>query len=121
VKLFNLILDSGKYPSAWRKSLIILIHKSGDKSDSKNYRGISLQNCIAKLFSSALNKRLVSHYENLFSSQQFGFRPHHRTTDSLFILKTLISKYVLKKKTKIFSCFVDLRKAFDTVSQWSVV
>jgi hypothetical protein len=40
-------------------------------------RGISLQNCIAKLFSSALNKRLMSHYENLFSSQQFGFRPHH--------------------------------------------
>jgi hypothetical protein len=45
----------------------------------------------------------MSHYENLFSSQQFGFRPHHRTTDNLFILKTLISKYVLKKKTKIFS------------------
>lgn len=57
----------------------------------------------------------MSHYENLFSSQQFGFRPHLRTTDSLFILKTVISKYVLKKKTKIFSCFVDLRKAFDTV------
>lgn len=57
----------------------------------------------------------MSHYENLFSSQQFGFRPHHRTTDSLFILKTLISKYVLKKKTQTFSCFVDLCKAFDTV------
>jgi hypothetical protein len=115
VKLFNLILDSGKYPSAWRKSFIILIHKSGDKRDLNNYRGISLQNCIAKLFSSALNKRLRSHYKNLFSSQQFGFRPHHRTTDSLFILKTLISKYVLKKKTQTFSCFVNLRKAFDTV------
>ena len=80
VKLFNLILDSGKYPSVWRKSFIIRIHKSGDKSDLNNYRGISLQNCIAKLFSSALNRRLMSHYENLFSSQQFGFRPHHRTT-----------------------------------------
>lgn len=57
----------------------------------------------------------MSHYENLFSSQQFGVRPHLRTTDNLFILKTLISKYVLKKKTKIFSCFVDLRKTFDTV------
>jgi hypothetical protein len=42
VKLFNLILDSGKYPSAWRKSFIIRIHKSGDKSDLNNYRGISL-------------------------------------------------------------------------------
>ena len=61
VKLFNLILDSGKYPSVWRKSFIILILKSRDKSDLNNYRGISLQNCIAKLFSSALNRRLMSH------------------------------------------------------------
>ena len=69
------------------------------------------------IFSAALEIRIFSFrkYENLFSSQQFGFRPHHRTTDSLFILKTLISKYVLKKKAKMFSCFVDLRKAFDTV------
>jgi hypothetical protein len=41
-----LILDSGtKYPSNWRKSFIILIHKSGDKFNIINYRGISLQNC----------------------------------------------------------------------------
>ncbi|CAC5391085.1 unnamed protein product [Mytilus coruscus] len=29
-KLFNLILDSGKYPSNWRKSFTILIHKAGE-------------------------------------------------------------------------------------------
>ena len=32
-----------------------------------------------------------------------------------FILKTLITKYLFKKKSKIYACFVDLRKAFDTV------
>jgi hypothetical protein len=60
-KLFNLILDSGKYPSNWRKSFIILFHKSGDKLNVNNYRGISLQNCTAKLFSAALNSRVVAH------------------------------------------------------------
>jgi hypothetical protein len=56
-KLFNLILDSGiKYPSNWRKSFIIHIHKSGDKLNINNYRGISLENCIAKLFSAVLNR-----------------------------------------------------------------
>ena len=54
-KLFNLILDSGKYPSNWRKLFIIPLHKSGDKLNVNNYRGISLQNCITKLFSAALN------------------------------------------------------------------
>jgi hypothetical protein len=43
------------------------IRKSGNKNDLNNYRGISLQNCITKLFSSALNKRLMMHYEDLFS------------------------------------------------------
>ena len=80
-----------------------------------NHRGISLQNCIAKLFSSALNERLIKIYENLFADQQFGFRSNHRTTDSIFILKTLLSKYLYKKKQKIYSCFVDIRKVFDSL------
>jgi hypothetical protein len=104
-KLFNLILDSGKYPSNWRKSFIILLHKSGDKLNVNNYRGISLQNCIAKLFSAALNSRVVAHYEDKFAIQQFGFRVNLRTTDSIFILKSLITKYLTKKKSKIFASF----------------
>ena len=114
-KLFNLILESGNYPTSWRKSYIILIYKAGDHLDLNNYRGISLQNCLAKLFSSALNKRLVRHYEDKFANQQFGFRANHRTTDSIFVLKTLISKYLNKRKQKIFACFVDLRRAFDSL------
>ena len=57
----------------------------------------------------------MTHYEDIFSKHQFGFRANHRTSDSLFILKTLITKYVLNKKKKIYSCFVDLHKAFDTL------
>ena len=101
-KLFNLILESGNYPTNWRKSFIILIYKAGDNLDLNNYRGISLQNCLAKLFSSALNKRLVRYYEDMFANQQFGFRANHRTTDSIFVLKTLISKYLNKIKQKHF-------------------
>ena len=59
----------------------------------------------------------MSFYDNLFAKYQFGFRTNHRTTDSLFILNTLITKYLLKKKMKIYACFVDLRIAFDTVWQ----
>ena len=44
---------------------------------------------------------------------QFGFRANHRTTDSIFILRSLISKYLKKNKGKMYACFVDLRKAFD--------
>jgi hypothetical protein len=36
-------------------------------------------------------------------------------TDSLFLFKTLINKYINCNKKQIFSCFIDLRKAFDSV------
>ena len=74
-----------------------------------------MQNCIAKLVSAVLNSRLVSFYEGKFADQHFGFRTNHRTADSIFILKSLITKYLVKEKRKIFACFVDLRRAFDTV------
>ena len=97
-----------------RNLFIILIHKAGDKLDINNYSGISLQNCIAKLFSAAINCRIVTYYEDKFAMQQFGFRVNHRTTDSIFILKSLLIKYLTKKKSKVYSCFIDLRRAFDT-------
>jgi hypothetical protein len=40
-KLFNLILKTGQYPEQWNKSYLILLYKSGKKSDPSNYRGIS--------------------------------------------------------------------------------
>jgi hypothetical protein len=48
------------------------MHKSGDKLNINNYRGISSQNCIAKLFSAVLitGSRLVSFYEDKFADQQ---------------------------------------------------
>jgi hypothetical protein len=40
-----------------------------------------------------------------YSNFQFGFRENHRTSDSLFILKTLINKYLHKNKKKLYLCF----------------
>ena len=39
-----------------------------------------------------------------------------RTNDHMFTLKTLIDKY-FKKNKYIFACFLDLKKAFDTVNR----
>ena len=38
-----------------------------------------------------------------------------KVTDHVFILKTLINKYVYKCKRKLYVCFVDFKKAFDSV------
>ena len=51
VKIFNKIYQDGVYPSAWAKGIIVPIHKKGDKLDAQNFRGITLINSMAKIFS----------------------------------------------------------------------
>jgi hypothetical protein len=54
---------------------------------------------------------------------QAGFRKDFRTTDNLYILRTLIEQSIHKRK-KVYCCFVDFRKAFDIVPRdllWQVL
>jgi hypothetical protein len=113
--LFNMIFSSEVYPTSWLSSYIVPIHKSGDPFDPNNYRGISLLNGITKIVSAILNNRIMLHMKDRFSNVQFGFRPNMRTADSLFLFKTLSNKYFNLLKKPIYSCFIDLRKTFDSV------
>ena len=117
IKLFNLILQSGKMPDIWCQGLISPIYKSGDKSDSTNYRGICVSSCLGKLFCSILNQRLYLYLKEnkILHNSQIGFLPDNRTADHVYTLRTLIDKYVHYHKEKVYACFVHFRKAFDSV------
>ncbi len=117
IKLFNKILDSGETPEKWLIGLIIPIYKQkGSKYDSNNYRGITLLSCLGKLYTSTLNERLYSFCEEnkIVKEIQAGFRQGYSTIDHLFVMKNVIDMFIAKKK-KLYCCFVDYSKAFDTV------
>ncbi len=116
LKQFSLVLSVGHFPEAWNRGLITPIFKSGDKSDPNNYRGICVSSNLGKLFCNIINTSLV-HFRtehNVLSKSQIGFLPNYRTTYHIFTLHTLIDKYINQNKTKIFACFVDFQKAFDS-------
>lgn len=48
------------------------------------------------------------------TKSQTGFRAGYSTQDNIFILYSLITLYLSKKK-KLFCCFIDFKKAFDTI------
>ena len=116
IKLFNLVLDTGIYPSFWCDGLITPILKTGDKSDPGNYRGICVSSCLGKLFSSILNHRLLDFADNnnLLHPSQIGFLRDNRTSDHILALRALIEKYSLHYKQKVYACFIDFKKAFDS-------
>ena len=114
--LFNLVLKTGIFPKIWNQSHLVLIHKKGDIYDPGNYRGISVTSNLGKLFNKVIFNRLVKFIEekNLISQNQIGFKQKSRTSDHLFTLNTITNNKKIKHK-KVFSAFIDLRKAFDTV------
>lgn len=115
-KVYNNIFDSGVYPDIWSKGLIIPVPKKGDMSDPSNYRGITLINTFAKLFSLIIRNRVNNWCEeqDLLNNFQFGFRDKRGTADCIFVLHTLIQK-VLTRKSKLYCAFIDYEKAFDTI------
>ena len=48
-------------------------------------------------------------------AEQLGFLAGNRTSDSHIIIHTLLQYYCHQKGKKIFACFVDFSKAFDTI------
>ena len=117
LKLFNLILKSGEILPEWLMSYIVPIHKGGAKSDPGNYRGVSLMSCLGKFFLSIINKRLTKFCveRGILSESQLGFQQGNRCSDAHLIIHNLIDKYCHKNNRKIYSCFIDLSKAFDTI------
>ena len=115
--LFNKILISGIYSDNWSRGYISPIFKSGDRFKPDNYRGIPITGCLSKLLNSILNSRLENFLikHKLINPFKIGFTKDSRPSDHMFVLKTLIDKY-LHKKEKLFACFVHFRKAFDTVA-----
>lgn len=117
-KLFNYIFNHGIYPDFWTECLVIPVPKSGDLSDPNNYRPIVLVSVLSKLFTSILTERLLSwsEDEDKLIDNQFGFRPGRSTVDAIFIIQGIISN-ILQNKFKLYSAFVDFRKAFDKLNR----
>ena len=121
LKLLNRIIKSGVFPESWSTGHIIPIHKKGDPSKPENYRGITLLSLLSKILTSILNHRLYNYLsqKGILKQEQCGFRKSQGTADCIYILKTLIEKYVKKRSCKtqnlLFSCFIDFQKAFDCI------
>ncbi len=113
---FNSILSMEAVPEAWGNGYIVPLFKSGSVLEPNNYRGITISSCLSKVFITIMHDRLYDFLEdnNVMSREQIGFKRKARTSDHIFVLKTIIDKLKRSRK-KLYACFIDLRKAFDTV------
>lgn len=113
----NLSFESGVFPNAFKKALVSPIFKSGDRHEVSNYRPISILTSLSKILERILNINLTNFLNkyNVIARNQFGFRSGVSTEDAVVSLTDAIVRRI-DKKHKCYAIFLDLSKAFDTVS-----
>ena len=58
--IFRSSLSSHRFPELWKRAVVTPVFKSGDRSDVRNYRPISILSCAAKLLDNLNSIRLES-------------------------------------------------------------
>ena len=115
--IVNLSLKAGTIPAEWKEARVIPIFKSGPKNMFENYRPISVLSVMSKVLERAVHKQLLSHLEseNLLTPSQYGFRPKRSTQLAATALFDNIRRDV-DRGNLVGAIFIDLSKAFDTLS-----
>ena len=115
--IYNKSLSTGIFPDLMKIAKIIPLFKGGNSLLTDNYRPISLLPVFSKVLEKIVFYRLTSHMElnNLLYCKQFGFRKKHSCVDAV---STFIGNVLegFEKDMVCLSIFIDLKKAFDTVS-----
>nr|VZI19291.1 unnamed protein product [Spirometra erinaceieuropaei] len=119
--LFQEMWRQGEVPQDFKDANIV---RKGNRQVCDSHRRISLLNIGGKIFARILLNHLNNHLEQgLLPESQCGFRHHRGTTDMIFVARQLQEK-CQKMRTHLYSTFVDLTRASDTVNRegmWKIM
>ena len=124
-KMIYFTLCGEKKPSLKNASIIHLFKRKGNPQLCDNHRGVSLLSIAGKILARVLLNRLNEHLEQSWPlpESQCGFRKDRGTNGMVFTARQLQEK-CQEQNMDLYIIFVDLTKAFDTVSReglWKII
>ena len=118
-QLFHILWRKEAIHQEFKDATIMhLFKRKGNPQVCDNHRGISLLSIAGKILARVLLNRLNEHLERsgLLPESQCGFRKNRGTIDMIFTARQLHEK-CQEQNVDLYMTFVDLTKAFDTVSR----
>ena len=112
----NKSLSDGQFPNSMKLADVYPLFKSKDRSDTTNYRPISLLLTLSKLLEKVVYEKVYQFLTdtNQIYSSQYGFRSGHSCENAIGeLLSAVLKGYQSNKYT--LGLFLDLSKAFDTL------
>ncbi|XP_076030447.1 uncharacterized protein LOC143018749 [Oratosquilla oratoria] len=117
--LYQSMWNKEQLPQEFRDATIVHIYKrKGNSQSCDSHRGISLLSIAGKILACVPLKRLLEHLEisGFLPESQCGFRADRGTIDMIFASRQLQEKCI-EQYRDLYTAFVDLTKAFNTVSR----
>ncbi|GAV01058.1 hypothetical protein RvY_11827-3 [Ramazzottius varieornatus] len=117
-RLFNLIIQTGQFPTVWKKADVVPIPKRGGSA----FRPILLLPPLFKLLEKIFADHLSNYlYQNkLLSDSRYGFRKQRSTEMQLVQMSHHFSQVLLQKK-EADVILLDCTKAFDRTTHDVIV
>ena len=114
--IVTLSLLQQQFPSAWKSSKVLPLHKKGELLERKNYRPVAILSPLSKILEKVVFEELYSyfHQNQLFHPSLHGYRKHRSTQTALL---QLYDRWVRAASSGQLSGVVllDLSAAFDLV------
>ena len=110
-------MRNGTFPDRLKIGKISPIYKKDGIELLENYRPVSTLAVFGKLFEKVIYSRLYSFLvsQNILFENQFGFRKSHSTNHALNYSVDYVNSHI-NDKQHVLGIFIDLSKAFDTIS-----
>ena len=121
IPLFNIFqfsLETGNFPSYWKRSIIVPVHKKGNKDLINNYRPVSLLPLVSKTHEKCIYDTLYNYFEgnDLFYKSQSSFRKGDSWVSQLLsITHEIFQGFDANPSLDTCEIFLDISKAFDRV------
>ena len=114
--ILNLSISTGKFPTTWKKTKVIPLHKKGDLLDPKNYRPVAIVPILSKVLEKAIFLQMITYLDknNLLHPNLHAYRANHNTTTSLIQMYDTWLEAV-EAGTMAGVGFLDMSAAFDVV------
>jgi hypothetical protein len=106
---------SGQMPLSLNSTFIALIPKKDNPDTLDDFRPISLCNCIYKIMSKVLARRLKRILSDKISLEQFGFLEGRQIHEAIGVAQEALHS-IKTRKLKSVVLKIDLSKAYDRVS-----
>ena len=116
--LVNESLQTGHVPKVWKESLVIPIPKVNGTDKAEEFRPINMLHTLEKLLELVVKGQLMNYLNSsdLLIPEQSGYREGHSCESALNLVLAKWKEKIEAKET-IFAVFLDLKRAFETISR----